>query len=153
MKMRWARLNPGTVPAGSTKTLSRALDSGKTIRLDTAAGSVVTLPPAIGDGTRFHFVVTLAPSSNSHIIKVANANDTIAGVLSVSPTTIAGAVTLNTAEAAGGTDDTISMNGTTGGGIVGSWLTLEDVKANLWAVRGQLVGSGTITTPFSATVS
>ena len=151
--MRWARLNRGSVPAGSTKTLSKALDNGKTVKLDTLTGSIVVLPPATGDGSVFRFFVTLAPTSNSHIVKVANALDTIAGVLSITPTTIAQAVTADTAEAAGGTDDTITMNGTTSGGIIGSWFEAEDVKANLWAIRGQLVGSGVITTPFSATVS
>jgi len=43
----------------------------------------------------------------------------------------------------------ITLNGTTGGGIVGSYLTCQVVSANAWLVQGQLKGSGTLVTPFS----
>lgn len=43
----------------------------------------------------------------------------------------------------------ITLNGTTGGGIVGSYLTCQVVSANAWLVQGQLKGSGVLVTPFS----
>jgi hypothetical protein len=129
--------------------VSKAIHDGKTIKIDTAT-CTITLPAAAGNGGRYRFVTTLL--AVAQIIKVQNNVDTMVGVLGLVPTTIAGAVTANSAEAAGGTDDTITMNGTTSGGIIGSALEFEDIAPGLWLVRGQLIASGVLTTPFSATV-
>jgi hypothetical protein len=141
-----------TSAAGSTLTLKRATHAGRTILLDTLTGSVVTLPAAVGTGDTYRFFVSVAPTSNNHIVKVASASDTMVGTLILVPTTIAGAVTVNSAEAAGGTDDTITMNGTTSGAIAGSYIECTDIANTLWLINGRLVASGTLTTPLSATV-
>jgi hypothetical protein len=45
------------------------------------------------------------------------------------------------------------MNGTTSGGVSGSYVELVDVKSGVYAiVAGGLIGSGTVVTPFSAGV-
>ncbi len=134
---------------GSTLTLTSASDS-KTIMLDTLAGTVVTLPAASGSGVRFKFVVSAAATSNSHIVKVANASDTFKGVILTLSDNSAAVL----GYAAGASDDTITLNrGTTGSTIVGEWIEVEDIKANVWAVRGITASTGTEATPFSATVS
>lgn len=144
--MRLVKLNPGTVAAGSTLQLSKALHDGKTILLDTLTGSVVTLPPAVGTGARFRFFEKLAATSNSHIIKVQNAIDIMAGSIGVSSTVF-------NAFATGATSDTITLNRTTTGGATnGGYIDLEDVAPGVWSVRGIVNGSGTAATPFSATV-
>jgi hypothetical protein len=51
------------------------------------------------------------------------------------------------------TSDTITMNGSTTGGILGSRVVVTDAAANKWAVSGALVSSGTEATPVSAAVS
>lgn len=117
--------------------------------LDKAAGLTVTLPAATGSGTTYRLLVKTTVSSNSTIIQVADANDTMVGNLQTASTTIGA----NDQEAAGGTDDTITMNGTTTGGIAGSYVELTDAAANLWLIAGSLVGSGTIATSLSAAVS
>ena len=43
----------------------------------------------------------------------------------------------------------ITLNGTTKGGLVGSYLTAQVVNANSWLIQGELSGSGTLVTPFS----
>ena len=141
-----------TTPAGSTLTVTRASHAGRTILLDTLTGSVVTLPAAAGTGDKYRFFASVAPTSNNHIVKVANASDTMVGTLYTVTTTIAAAFSALGAEAAGGTDDTITMNGTTTGGIAGTLITCVDIATNLWLIDGQLVGSGTIATSLSATV-
>lgn len=133
----------------STLSVTAADHAGRLVTLNRAAGIAVTLPAAAGTGARFRFLVATTISSNSTTIKVANASDTMVGHVSTSTTT-AGA---GLHEAAGGTDDTISMNGTTTGGIVGSYVEVEDYATNLWRVNGHLVGSGTLATSLSATVS
>lgn len=149
--MRLAKLNPGVIPAGATKTLSRAVDSGKTVKLDTLAGSVVVLPPALGDGTRFRFLVSVLATSNAHIVKVGNAVDVFRGILLCLDSNLA-AVNM-WGFAAGATDDTVTLDRTNTGSVtLGEYFDVEDVAAGVWAVRGILSGAAPAT-PFSATVS
>ena len=46
-------------------------------------------------------------------------------------------------------DNTFTMNGTTTGGNIGSYVTFEAVAALTWLVQGNLDGSGALTTPFT----
>lgn len=143
----------GLTAAGATKTLTAADHGGRTILLDTAAGSVVTLPAAVGSGVKFRFLVSVIATSNSHIIKVANAADTFIGmVLSISDD--AGfPVKGYTADATAGAD-TITLNRTTTGSTVkGEFVIVEDSAATKWSVTGVIAATGTEATPFSATVS
>ena len=48
------------------------------------------------------------------------------------------------------TDDlVISMNGTTTGGVIGTYIRATAISATRWFIQGTLSGSGTATTPFS----
>lgn len=135
----------------TASTLSVTADdhSGKLVTLNRAAGIAVTLPAATGSGAVYRFYVGTAVTSNSTTIKVANADDTMVGhVLS---TLAAGGTTFG--ETAQGTDDTITMNGTTTGGLVGSYIECVDHEENVWRVFGLLAGSGTLASSLSATVS
>ena len=139
------------VAAGGTLSLTEAAHDGKTILLDTASGSVVTLPAASGSGARFRFKVSVTATSNSHIVKVANSSDIIQGVLSGLSDDGAGGPVKGWE--AGATADTIPFKRTTTGTAKkGHWIELEDIAANLWAVSGQFAASGAEATPFSATV-
>tara|TARA_R100000700_G_scaffold39681_1_gene53059 strand:- start:3540 stop:4046 length:507 start_codon:yes stop_codon:yes gene_type:complete len=42
-----------------------------------------------------------------------------------------------------------SMNGSTTGGLIGSWAKFTVNENGYWTVEGQLMGSGTLATPFS----
>ena len=48
-----------------------------------------------------------------------------------------------------GTNDVFTQNGTTKGGIVGSWVEFTAISSAAYFVRGSLIGSGTIATPFA----
>lgn len=149
--MRLARLNPGVIPAGSTKTLSRSTDNGKLVKLDTLTGSVVILPPSLGDMCRFFFIVSLLATSNSHIVKVANGIDVMRGIMAVLDSDLA--TVNNFGFAAGATADTITMDRTNTGSVtLGEWFELIDYAPGFWHVRGQLSGAAPAT-PFSATVA
>lgn len=130
----------------STLTARADAHGGVPVALDRAAGIAVTLPAATGSGVTFEFIVVTTITSNSTTIKVANASDVMLGVLSVS-TDIAGVTCPTTS-----TSDTITMNGSTTGGVLGSRVVLTDVAANKWMVSGELVSTGVEATPFSATV-
>lgn len=139
------------IPAGATRTLSPTVDAFKTVRLDTLTGSVVTLPPALGSLRRFDFFVSVLATSNSHIVKVANAVDVMRGIILGHRVDVGNAVL---GFSAGATDDTITLNRTTTGSVsLGEWLILEDIAAGVWKVRGGLSATGAaFATPFSATV-
>lgn len=139
-----------TSAAGSTLTVTKALHSGRTILLDTASGSVVTLPAATGTGDTYRFVVSVSVTSNNHVIKVANASDTMIG--SVTYTSGAAVGTSVIGDSATGTDDTITMNGSTSGGLQGTWYDITDIATGLWQVAGSNAYSGNAVAIFSATV-
>lgn len=120
--------------------------NGEIVPLDRAGGIAVTLPAATGSQTSYKFFVKTTFTSSA-TIKVANATDVMNGIVAVSNATAATAFATLTAS------DTITMNGTTTGGLAGSYVELTDIGAGFWTVSGSLLGSGTVATPFSATVS
>lgn len=130
-------------------TASATLDArhaGTTVTLDAAAGLTVTLPAASGTGRVYKIVVNTTVTSNSYVIQVASASDIIQGAIGVS--TDAAGVVIPTAS----TSDTITMNGSTTGGVKGSTVILTDAASGVWAVGGALVSTGVEATPFSAAV-
>ena len=142
--------NPMITETGSSFTVQKERHAGKLVVLSRAAGITAVLPAATGSGESYEFVIGTTQSGGNAVIKVANSSDTMVGQLETSTTT--GATTNGFCEAAGGTDDTITMNGTTTGGIAGSRVRCRDIKANTWLVEGNLIGSGTLATSLSATV-
>lgn len=130
----------------STLTLDRDVHSGAVVTVNRAAGCTITLPAAAGKGDEYIVYCGTTITSNSLKIQVANSSDTMAGGVSIS-TDIAGITML-----AGGTNDTITMSGSTTGGVAGSWVRLVDVAANVWMVNGFLCSTGIEANPFSATV-
>lgn len=138
------------VAAGGTLTLTEAAHEGKIIALDTAAGSVVTLPTSTGGGGVYRFLVTVTATSNSHVIKVGNATDEMRGfVIQDSDTATAPNIWW-----AADNDDTITLNRTdTGLAAQGEYFEIVDFTSGHFFVRGYSQASGTEATPFSASVS
>jgi hypothetical protein len=50
---------------------------------------------------------------------------------------------------AGASDDFINFNGTTTGGVAGSWVQIVATAALKYMVKGVALGSGTVATPFA----
>lgn len=138
-------LKPITLTASAT--VNKQDHAETPINLSAAAGLTVTLPASSGSGASYEFFVATTVTSNSYVIQVANATDIIQGAIGLT-TDIAGTV-LPTAS----TTDTITMNGSTTGGVKGSRLKLTDVASGIWMLEGSLVCTGTEATPFSAAVS
>jgi hypothetical protein len=147
---RAADVSARLVAAGSALTATVAAHDGRIILLDTAAGSTVTLPAASGSGAVIRAVVSVLATSNSHIVKVANSSDVMAGSVVISDTDTAGTATAFSTAAS---SDTVTLNRSTTGSVTkGEWLEFTDIAANVWAVRGTLSNTGNGATPFSATV-
>ena len=132
----------------ATQTLSERNHGDRRLtRLNLAAGQAILLPYATGKGGTYRlFVQTTYTGSTT--IKVAQTNNPQTSAADV----IYGAVgitgsTAGTFAATGA--GTITMNGSTTGGLKGSYLELEDAALGVWRVAGTLLGSGTAATPFS----
>lgn len=122
---------------------------GTTTVINAAAGLTLTLPAASGTGREFDVLVGTTVTSNNVIIQVANATDVMTGVCLMAQDAADTAVAFETAASS----DTITMNGSTKGGILGDRIVLKDVAAGLWSVRMTASGTGTEASPFSAAVS
>jgi hypothetical protein len=133
------------INSGASLTLNAVQHAGRVIRLNQAAGETVILPAATGTGNIYRFLKSVALSSNTSVVRVANSTDVFAGLAAI------GATSSNTFATAA-TSDTLTMNATTQGGLLGSYIEIEDFAAGLFRISAHLVGSGTAATPFSATV-
>lgn len=134
--------------SAATLAVTLAAHDQKVVVLNRAAGVTATLPAATGSGAVFRFTTGTAVTSNNNIIKVADNTDVMSGSLYVTDQAAGTGTEFATVAAS----DTITMNGTTTGGLAGGVLTLIDVATNLYAVFGNIIATGAEATPFSATV-
>lgn len=133
----------------ANKTLTVEEHDGMTCVFDVASGATVTLPPATGSGARFEFFVKTTVTSNSAKVQVTG-DDTMSGVAVVATDNAADAViAFETAV----DSDTITLNGSTTGGIKGDRIVLQDVAADLWMINAITSATGVEVTPFSAAVT
>jgi hypothetical protein len=136
------------ITLAATATLDPDVHAGRTLLLSLATGFTLTLPPAIGTGHVYRFFVATTITSNNYIIKVADATDVMAGVCITANDTDASASLFETAASS----DTITLNGTSTGGIIGGQIELQDMATNLWRVMIVQAATAAEATPFSATV-
>lgn len=145
-------LSGSVVPLDTTATaltLTAAAYGDRTLTISSAAPIAITLPASSGSGTRFKMQVQVVATATGHTIKVANATDVMQGVVLALTTSSANVIGYGTTA----TSDTITLNGTTLGGVVGDIIELEDIKTGFWAVKMVTSPTGSTATPFSASVS
>jgi hypothetical protein len=156
---------PNTIAAISTATATLDVPTyaGKIIRV-TAATSTITLPAVNASanpitsgpgqdpntlnnlGAQYTFFI---PATATAIKIITGTGDYLLGQLitGVSAAATAGSVVMYAAD--GSTTRSVNLNGTTTGGIAGSFITITAVSANTYMVYGKLIGSGTLATPFA----
>jgi hypothetical protein len=127
----------------STLTVDRDSHVNTVVNLDRAGGVTVTLPAAVGSGDVYRFYVKTTFTASATI--AALTTDVMQGAIIVSTTNTAGTV------ATSATSDKLVMNGSTQGGLIGSYVEVRDVVSGAWVVTGALVATGAFATPFSAT--
>jgi hypothetical protein len=131
--------------SGATVTLTAA-QSGSLILMDRAAGIVFTLPaPAVG--LQFSFYVPVSVTSNNYKVITDAGTTLLVGSLVNVKTDLTTLFSIGN----GSTHISVLMNGTTTGGLIGTYLRFTCVSSTLWSVDGSNLASGTIATPFSAT--
>lgn len=130
----------------ATVTITDDAHAGQRTVLNRAAGVTATLPAATGSGAHYEFILA-ADATGDHVIQVTG-DDTMMGVAYLGNDS-AGASCFYTAD----TSDTITLNGTTKGGLKGARVVVDDIAADVYAVMVYSEASGTEATPFSAAVS
>lgn len=144
--------NAGAAAVSTTATtlsVTQTQHAGRVVSIASTAPIVVTLPAATGTGDTYTFYMHVAATGTESTIKVANASDIMKGVIWAATTTSDNAEAFITTA----TSDSIEMNGTTKGGVIGDMYILRDVATNRWSVQGFTAPTGTEATPFDATVS
>lgn len=139
--------NPISITASTFAPLA-SQHTGAVLLLNRAAGVTVTLPAATGSGAKFFFVVGTTVTSNSDKIQVTG-DDVMTGTAIFAADAGDTAVMFETAS----DSDTITLNGSTTGGIKGDSIEVIDIAADTWWVRVIGSATGTEATPFSAAVS
>ena len=143
--------NNGIIQAGSGSVIN--LTAETTLTFDTHAGRIieindadgaVTLPAITSDtiGATYKFFVGTTASDLD--IKT-DGTDKFVGNLVLA----AAATSQARGFAPAASNDVISMNGTTTGGIAGSVVEVTAIATAEYLVTGTLLGSGTLATPFA----
>ena len=124
--------------------------SGALVIFNSLTGNLVTLPSPVA-GMWFEFMSQIAPTSNeTKIVTKLVATEFILGSIISASETVAEGMDVFTAN--GSTHVSVSMNGTTTGGEVGTRLVLTALNTTQWLIKGVNQGSGgAVVDPFDTT--
>ncbi len=130
-------------------SLTRKQHANTELVWNQGAGAALTLPASTGSGDVYNVRVGVTITSVGLKVQVANATDIMQG----QAFGVDGDGDSGNAWATSATSDTLNMDGSTQGGILGDRVVLVDYKAGFWGVQMWVTQSGTEATPFSAAVS
>jgi type 1 fimbria pilin len=132
------------VSLSSDVSLTSASHAGRVMLLDKADGLTVTLPAASGSGNVYKFFVKTTVTSNNYVIQLSG-SDTMSGVAVVANDGGNGASIFETAS----DSSTITLDGSTKGGILGGMVELQDLYSGKYLVKIHQSATDTEATPFS----
>jgi hypothetical protein len=153
------------VEVTSSTTLDPVAHAGRIISVggSLAANVVLTLPaintdanpvssgpgqdPNTVNNEGVTYTIWVPTTISTSSLKIGtNGTDKFVGSLLSVDTDSSGAVVGFTAAS---TNDFINLNGTTTGGVAGTWIQIVAIAANKYMVTGVVNGSGTVATPFA----
>lgn len=129
--------------AAATQTLRRIANLVLWLRTTIAGAQTINLPASTGKGGMYRVFIGVTASGNK-VIRANGATDTFQGTASM-----AGGTPASFATAAN--SNTITLNGTTTGGVLGTVVEFWDVTPGTWSVQVNSIGTGVQVTPFSNT--
>lgn len=148
----WTTNSSGSpLAVGAALTASAGVNA--TYLLDTAAGSVLTLPASTGKGTKITAIVGTSATSNAHKILTAPTTDLLVGR---AVGMVAAGTTLSFSAVTGDAMHSIQMPfaGTQpSGGLEGDIFIFTDISAGRWQVEAMYKSGTTSTTPFSTSTT
>lgn len=132
--------------AGTSTTLTVA-QSGALCVFGTAAGQAYVLPAITAEdvGTEFEFVATVT-GTGTYSVTTDSASTFLGGALDSSSTTVAEGGDTFVANPASTTNFTADSDTT--GRLVGTQFRVTAISTTVWAIRGTMMGVGTLATPF-----
>ena len=152
----------GFISAGNANVVSLTADT--TLSVNSHAGKILTCNDADGKFT-LPTIVATAPGSNDDPNQTNNLGASFTFVVETAATDLdiktdgtdkfVGGLYLGKSDAAGKTfisgasNDVITLNGTTKGGIAGSIIRVTAIGSAKYAVEGIVLASGTVVTPFA----
>jgi hypothetical protein len=152
---------PGAIKAVSTATLTLDINNyaGRIMNI-TAATTTITLPALNASADPASAGPGSDPNNPNNLGIVYTfflpTTATAVKVITAASNFLLGGTSMSTADAAasnfvanGTTIRSINLNGTTTGGIAGSFFTVTAVTATQWLIQGELIGSGSLATPFA----
>lgn len=113
------------------------------IRTTIVGAQTFNLPAATGKGGMYRFFIGITATGNK-VIRCAGATDTMQGQANMAGGTPGSFATASNT-------NTITLNGTTTGGVFGTMVELYDIAPGTWSVQVSGVGTGVQVTPFSNT--
>jgi hypothetical protein len=136
---------PPAVEDGAAVTLT-ADQSGALCIFDKTDGALFNLP-APQPGLWFEFQVDTVTASGSHKVLTNDAAVFIDGTVNAIVTGADADLAADTAN--GTTHRSVTMNGTTTGGIAGTRFKLVARSATVWEIQGEIIKSGSVATSFA----
>ena len=152
----------GFISAGNANVVSLTADT--TLTVDAHAGKILTCNDADGKFTLPSIVAT-APGNDEDPNQTNNLGATFTFVIETAATDMdiltdgtdkfVGGLHTGVSDATGKTfisgasNDVITLNGSTKGGLAGSIITVTAIGSAKYAVEGITLGSGTLVTPFA----
>ena len=146
-------LNP-TEHAGRILAVGGSLAAALTLTLpaiNMTANSVTSGPgqdPSTVNNEGVMYTIWVPTTISTSALKIGtNGTDKYVGTIVMNDTDTDGAALVGFNAAAA--NDFINLNGTTTGGVAGSWVQIVAIAANKYMVTGMVLGTGSVATPFA----
>jgi hypothetical protein len=133
----------GRIIKTNDASLTITLPSINASAMDVTAGPGSDPNTLNNQGVEFFIFIETAATA---VKIVTDGTDKYVGSILMVDTDTAGATT---GYAPAASNDNINLNGTTTGGIAGSWVKVTALTTAKYLVEGVLLGSGTVATPFA----
>ncbi len=142
-----APVAPVATTAGATSlTVTAALHANRVIVLSNSTPIAITMPAATATGNKYTFVFDVAATATASTISRATAGEKFHGVAMILAT-----ATFMSGFLATTTDNTMTFNGTSKGGVVGDMVEFWDIKTGIFEVQMRSGANVAPLTPFSNT--
>lgn len=128
-------------------TLTEHAERLVVINTNSTVANTFTLPLATGSGAKMTLVNNIAQTQGSIVIAANGTTNTLKGMAYIVSSTEEAAICAFTTA----TDDKLTMNRTTTGGLGGDIVEAWDIETGVWHVQARLNGNGSVATPFAAT--
>lgn len=135
-------INSLNISALGTTLLRKLTMATLWIRTTVAGAQTLTVPPATGKGGLYRVFIGVTATGNK-ILK-ASGSDTFQGTASMCGGTAASFATASNT-------NTVTLNGTTTGGVLGTVMEIWDIAPGTWSIQVNSIGTGVQVTPFSNT--